>query len=480
MTFKIKFGTDGWRAKIADQFTFDNVELVTSAIAWFIKEKHPANQLLIVAYDSRFMAKHFAIRAAQVLNKCGIDVKITDRDTPTPVAAFSVKNLNTSGVIVFTASHNNYEYCGIKYIPYYAGPATPDITDIIMKNIENLQNNQDDFIAFSGSTAITEFFDPKPAYFAWVQNLIDFDIISKTPIKVFYDPMYSTGRGYLDELLRIAGCDVTVINDCIDPLYGGIIPDPKIEYLGKICELVKKNPGSIAMATDGDADRFGIIDEESNYIMPDTVIGFLVKHLYNNKGLKGAIVRTVATTHMLDLLAEKYSLKIYETPVGFKYIGEIMRREPVLIGGEESGGLSIINHIPEKDGILACLTVVEAMAFENKTLVELQKSLKNEINREYYYDRIDLRVDDFVKQHFVNLMANDPPREIAGIKLEKLSTVDGAKLYFNDGSWILTRPSGTENLLRIYFEALTIERLSQMIHYIKAVVEDIKLQYASS
>lgn len=471
---KIKFGTDGWRSIIADQFTYENVELVTKAITGYIKQEYPPEKPVIIGYDTRFMADKFAERAAKVLNENGLDVLMTNRDAPTPVVAFSAKHLNSAGALMFTASHNPPEYCGIKYIPDYAGPATSDITDIIVSNVEKLQQGDSSFLAKSNRVGSTEKFDPKPEYFKWVRKIINFDKIKQNPVKVYYDPMYSTGRGYLDELLNECGCDVTVLHNWIDPLYGGNMPEPKVEFLGEVVELIKKNPNSIGFGNDGDADRFGVINEDGCYLMPNMVIAVLLRHLIENKGFKGSVVRTVATTHMLDMLAKKYGLPIHETPVGFKHVGQIMRKENVIIGGEESGGLSILHHIPEKDGIVANLSIVEAMAYENKSLVQIQKDLKDEVGCEFFNERLDLRVNESVKKEFVKRFAENPPKSVAGSVVERVSTIDGAKLYFEDESWILTRPSGTEPLLRIYFETHSLEKLTTMIKEVKDMVYAVK------
>jgi phosphomannomutase len=474
MTRKIKFGTDGWRSIIADEFTFDNVELVTKAIVGYIKQTYSPERPVVIGYDTRFLANKFAERAAKVINSFGLNVKLTKRDAPTPVVAFSAKELESAGALMFTASHNPPEYCGIKYIPDYAGPATPDITDIIVSNVEKLQNGDDSFLSKPTSEGVTEKFDPRPAYMAWVRKIVDLDKIKQNPAKVYYDPMYSTGRGYLDELLKEAGCDVTVLHDWIDPLYGGSMPEPKAEYLSEVTDLVKKDGNAIGFGTDGDADRFGVIDETGAYYMPNFVIAVLLRHLIKNKGYKGSIVRTVATTHMLDGLAEEYGLKIHETPVGFKHIGQIMRQEDVVIGGEESGGLSILHHIPEKDGIVANLSIVEAMAYEKKPLKDILKELKEEVGTDFFHERLDLKVSDKIKVDFVKMCGENPPASINGIKVKKVSTMDGAKLYLEDGTWILTRPSGTEPLLRIYFEAHTVEGLKGMIADMKKLLEDMK------
>ncbi len=366
---EIKFGTDGWRGIIADDFTFANVRKVTRAIASYLETAYSKDRPILVAYDTRFLADQFAHTAAQVLVNLGWTVKITDRDCPTPVIAYNARHLNSAGALMFTASHNPARYCGIKYIPDYAGPATPEITDTIVANIKGASDDLPDSSP-SGSISI---FDPKPAYLKFIYTLLDVERIKNAQLKVKYDALYSTSRGYLDEVLQHSGANLESFHTWRDVLFGGGMPEPKGEQLVGLVEAVRRDQADLGLATDGDSDRFGIVDEQGTVLTPNTVLLVLARHLIKNKGKSGAIVRTVATTHLLDNLAAKYGLPIYETPVGFKYIGEKMRQTAVLIGGEESGGLSIIGHIPEKDGILADMLVAEAIAYEGKPLSQLVK-----------------------------------------------------------------------------------------------------------
>jgi len=473
MATNIKFGTDGWRAIIAQDFTFDNVVLVTKAVAAYIKTAYGSSRPVIIGYDTRFLADKFADTAAKTLNDCGLNVKIADRDAPTPVIAYSARNLNTAGALMFTASHNPPEYCGIKYIPDYAGPATTDITDIIVENVQKLQSGDENLIKISQDKGITEIFDPKPEYFNWIKNLIDFEKIKNAKIKTFYDPIYSTGRGYFDELLKEAGCDITTIHGWRDPLYGGGMPEPKEKFLGELKELVIKNYPSLGFSTDGDADRFGVIDEKGKYITPNEIIAILLKHLIKNKKRSGIVVKTVAVSQMIDKIAAMYGIEIKETPVGFKWIGQIMRENEVIIGGEESGGLSIWGHIPEKDGILANLSILEAVAYEDKPLYQIAEDLKDEIGAHYINHRLDLHLSEEVKSSAMKIFKENPPAVIGGVKVNNINMLDGVKFYFEDGSWMLIRPSGTEPLFRIYFETDSQDKLDTMIQDIKKIIQKI-------
>ncbi len=481
MSSSIRFGTDGWRAVIAEDFTFDNVVLVTKAVAGYIKIKYDPSKPVVIGYDTRFLADKFALRAAEILNKYGLNVKITCLDAPTPVVAFSAKHLNSAGALMFTASHNPPEYCGIKYIPDYAGPATTDITDVIVENVKKLQNGDESFLPAPTNSGITEKFDPKPAYMNVIKQLVDLDKIKQANIKIFYDPLFSSGRGYFDTLLKEAGCDVASIKNWRDPLYGGGMPDPKEKFLGDLKKLVLENSPSVGFSNDGDADRFGVIDEKGNYITPNEIISLLFRHLVKNRGVKGSVVKTVATSLMINKIAELYGVKVHETPVGFKWIGQIMRREDVIIGGEESGGLSIIGHIPEKDGILANLLVLEVMAYEKKPLYQLVENLKQEIGIHYINYRLDLKLTKELKTAAMDMFLNNPPQQVGNVKINKISKIDGVKLYFEDNnSWMLIRPSGTEPLLRIYFETDSHEKLDAMTKDTQKLVDSLSMSISKS
>ncbi|MGI2907784.1 phosphoglucomutase/phosphomannomutase family protein [Tolypothrix sp. VBCCA 56010] len=467
---KIKFGTDGWRGIIADDFTFPNVRKVTRAIASYLETAYTKDRPVLVAYDTRFLADQFAQTAAQVLADLGWTVKITDRDCPTPVIAYNARHLNSAGALMFTASHNPAPYCGIKYIPDYAGPATPEITDTIVANIEGAS----DELPKSNSTEKITTFDPKPEYMKFIYTLLDVDKIKSAQLKVKYDALYSTSRGYLDEVLQHCGCELESFHTYRDVLFGGGMPEPKGEQLVELVEAVRSDKADLGLATDGDSDRFGIVDEQGNVLTPNTVLLLLARHLIKNKGKTGAIVRTVATTHLLDNFAAKYGVELYETPVGFKYIGEKMRETTVLIGGEESGGLSIIGHIPEKDGVLADMLVAEAIAYEGKPLSQMVTEAIAEANGPLDNKRLDLHLDDAHKAAVIDSFTKNPPAEVAGIKVKEVGRKDGIKLYLEEGSWVLLRPSGTEPLMRVYLETNSPEKLAKIAQEMESVIAKLE------
>ncbi|QYX33635.1 phosphoglucomutase/phosphomannomutase family protein [Sphaerospermopsis torques-reginae] len=463
---KIKFGTDGWRGIIADDFTFPNVRKVTRAIASYLETAYSKDRPVLIAYDTRFLADEFARTSAAVLADLGWNVKITDRDCPTPVIAYNAKHLNSAGALMFTASHNPAPYCGIKYIPDYAGPATPEITDTIVANIETAS----DELPGSNPSGTISTFDPKPDYLHFIYTLLDVEKIKGANLKVKYDALYSTSRGYLDEVLQHCGTQLESFHTWRDVLFGGGMPEPKGEQLVELVEAVKADKADLGLATDGDSDRFGIVDELGNVLTPNTVLLVLARHLIKNKGKTGAIVRTVATTHLLDNFAAKNGLQIYETAVGFKYIGEKMRETAVLIGGEESGGLSIIGHIPEKDGVLADMLVAEAIAYEGKPLSVLVQEAIAEADGPLYNNRLDLHLTESHKNAVIDAYTKNPPSEVAGIKVKEVGRKDGIKLYLEEGSWVLLRPSGTEPLVRVYMETNSPDKLGQIAATMEAEI----------
>jgi phosphomannomutase len=467
---KIEFGTDGWRGIIADDFTFSNVCKVTRAIARYLDVTYSKARPVLIGYDTRFLADQFAHTAAAVLADLGWRVQIVDRDCPTPVIAYSARHLNSAGALMFTASHNPAPYCGIKYIPDYAGPATTQITDAIVANLDRVSDappsgNLSDRISM---------FDPKPAYLEAIYRILDVDRIRNAKLKVKYDALYSTSRGYLDTVLTHCGCEIESFHTYRDVLFGGGMPEPKGEQLTGLVDAVQIDQADLGLATDGDSDRFGIVDEQGTILTPNNILLLLARHLIKNKGKRGAIVRTVATTRLLDNFAAIYGLELYETAVGFKYIGEKMRQAPVLIGGEESGGLSIIGHIPEKDGILADMLVAEAIAYEGKPLSQLVQEVVVEADGPLYNHRVDLRLTNPHKKAVLDSFTQNPPTQIAGLAIKEVGRKDGIKLYLEEGSWILLRPSGTEPLIRVYLETNSPKKVGQIAEAMERSIHQLK------
>lgn len=447
---KIKFGTDGWRAIVGEDFTKENVELVINAIGKYIKDNFGLTKKVLIGYDPRNMADEFSKLSAQILSSLGFTVLLSDRIVPTPVLAYSAKLLDACA-IMFTASHNPPEYLGIKYIPDYAGPATDDITSQIVDNLEvNIEKNP------GGKIIIYDF---AVDYFNRMDQLVDFEKIKSSNKKFIYNGFYSATIGYFDEILKQHGIEFETINMVHDKNFGGKMPDPKPQYMQDLIDRIKSSDNAVGFANDGDGDRFGVVNENGEYVTPNEIISILLLHLVKNKGLEGSLVKTVGSSLLLNKTAQKLGIDVVETAVGFKHVGEAMRKFNPIIGGEESGGLSIQGHIPEKDGIIANLLILEAMAYENKSLVDLQKDLYNLVGCNFYNARIDKKVANTNEVQVV-LEKYKSVQNIGEFSVKNIDTKDGVKLYFTDNSsWILIRPSGTEPLLRIYFESDTIEKL---------------------
>lgn len=451
----IKFGTDGWRAIIAKEFTFDNVSFVVQAIANYLETRWPdKTRPVVIGYDVRFLAEEFALHAADILNKNGWAVLMTEKYVPTPVTAYAAMEWDSAGALMFTASHNPPEYMGIKFIPEYAGPATPDITDAIVENVNKLSNDPNFNIQGDGKRNITRF-DPFERYTAFISQQIQFDKIKAANIKWLYDPMHGCGSGYVDKLLKEkTGTAPDMLHANLDARFGGHLPEPKDEFLGELMAEMAKGHYTVGIANDGDADRFGVVDETGHYFGSDQIIPMLARYLYHQRGYRGNLVRTVATSRFLDALAKKWGVTVFETKVGFKHTGEIMRREPIIIGGEESGGMSILNHIPEKDGVIAISLILEMIAVEGKPISEIFKETQAEA--ELYLTNISKNLY-LADEHKAGLMAFMHGFKVgdtfAGRIIKEINPMDGVKFIFDEYEWVLVRPSGTEPILRLYGES---------------------------
>ncbi|MBI4744579.1 MAG: phosphoglucomutase/phosphomannomutase family protein [Actinobacteria bacterium] len=450
----IKFGTDGWRGKIADTFTFDNIQVVSQAIANYLKSINKSSKGIIIGYDMRFLSEKFAEVVASVMTNNQIPVFITERATPTPITAYAALLYQTAGAIMITASHNPPEYNGIKFIPDYAGPATNEITKSIEAQIENV--SRENLVNIKSSEKFT-YVNPIDEYINYIKDIINFDTIKGSGLNIIFDPMYGAGQGILDRILKTAGCNVYGIHNYRNVIFGNSLPDPSEENLVEMKNLIEEKKADLGLALDGDADRFGVIDSKGVYLSPNKVLTILADYLLETRKIKGSIVRTVATTHLLDRIAKHNNLNLIETPVGFKYVGEIMRKEAVVIGGEESGGLSVNGHIPEKDGLLACLLLVEATAYNKKPLSETLKDIYNRYGQ-LLSKRLDIEYP-LDKKELLTKLKDNPPADLA---IEKLIDIDGVKYILKDESWMLIRPSGTEPLIRIYIEAENEEKLKKL------------------
>ena len=454
----IKFGTDGWRAVVGKDFNAENVETVIKAIGKYVYEKFGAEKKILIGYDPRNKAEEFSKQAAEILSGFGFEVLYSDKIIPTPVLAFNAKFLDACAVM-FTASHNPPEYLGIKFIPDYAGPATSDITDEL---VANLGKSPDKFA--QGRVIEYNF---SPAYFEHIKSLIDFTAIRKIKSKIIFDGLYAASIGYFDKILKEENIPFEAIHMYHDVNFGGGMPEPKPKYLQELIAKVKEYDNAVGFANDGDSDRFGVINEKGEYVSPNEIIAILLMHLKTHKNFKGGLVKTVGASLLLNKTAEKLEVDVIETAVGFKHVGDAMRKFNPIIGGEESGGLSIQGHIPEKDGILANLLILEAMAYADKPLFEMQKDLYDFVGCYFYNDRIDKHLNntDEIKPVLDEFRSK---KTMGEFKVKSIDTKDGVKLYFDDDtSWILVRPSGTEPLLRIYFESDSLEKIEKLKGYLR-------------
>lgn len=446
----IKFGTDGWRGVIARDFTFANLKLVVRAVAAYLRSEALAGRGVVVAYDNRFMAEQFAAAAAEEFQRWGIKVYFPERAVPTPVAAFAIKHLGAGGAVVLTASHNPPEYCGIKFIPEYAGPALPDVTERIEELLAEAPAPP------AGLSARVVELTPMEDYFTHLFGLVDGEAIRRAGLRIVVDPMYGAGIGYLDRVLERLGAQVSTIHNRRDPLFGGGLPDPSEARLGELRDVVLHTGAHLGLALDGDADRLGIIDADGTYVSPNQMLALTCYHLLEARGWRGPVARTVATTHAVDRIAAGYGVEVCETPVGFKYIGRCLRDFGCICGGEESGGLSIRGHVPEKDGMLAGILVAEVIAVHGKPLT----AVLDEISARFGCVagiRKDYRTTPEEKERITGVLSRFRPSEIAGEAVKSRNEIDGVKLELISGAWVLVRASGTEPVFRVYSEAATHE-----------------------
>jgi len=445
---KIKFGTAGWRAILSDEFTFDNVKRVLNAIILYLRNEG-INKPVVVGSDTRFLAKQFREMTAEHFANNGFDVLLTNRDCPTPVISFVIIDNELAGGINFTASHNPPEYQGIKF-----SPADGALADT--KTTKTIEAMIDQPVEPSSKRGVITENDPIEDYLKTISEFLDFEMIKNANLKIAFDALYGTGRGYLDEILKRAGADVTVIHDNLNPLFGGRRPEPSPENLEELISLVKNNDFNLGLSTDGDADRFGVIDSDGTFFEANKVLCLIAWHQFRNKKKTGRIVRNVATTTYLDRIADYFGVELIEVPVGFKNIGPLILEGNVLVGGEESAGLTIGGHVPDKDGILACALIAELIAMENKTLKEIWGDIEKAVGTGWN-DRVDLELNNEQKTEILNKLEEQSKEEFMGRKVLKFNGIDGYKFTFSPAEWVLVRPSGTEPIIRCYMESDTSE-----------------------
>ncbi len=455
-TSPIKFGTSGWRGVIADEFTFANVRLAVTAIAEHVKTKtkHPT---ILVGYDTRFFSEEFSQLAVDILRQQGIRTLLCETFTPTPAVAFEIMRRKLDGAINFTASHNPAQYHGLKFSSADAGPALPEVTKDIEARVVKIIEKDGPFpvspvVKSHEKDSSTEKVNLRENYLERLEELVRFDTLRKGKSKFVVDALHGCGAGYLDRTLADHGVAAQAMRTDRDCLFDGTGPDVSEENLAPLRKAVVDSKATAGLATDGDADRFGIVDGDGTWIQPNLILALVYDYLIETRKWNMPAARSVATTQMIDAAAKSHGQTIYQTPVGFKYIGQLIREDKIALGGEESAGLTIRGHIPEKDGILACLLVAEMLAARGASIGEQVRAMFQKLGREFWPVRENLHLSDEQKANAVKKVAVDAST-LVGRKVVSIDRTDGAKFVFDDGSWMLLRLSGTEPLLRLYVEA---------------------------
>lgn len=465
----IKFGTDGWRGVIADDFTFENVRIAAAAIANYIHRKEDPAKGICIGYDTRFGSRAFAQAVAEVLSGTGIPVRFSDRLTPTPALSYAVKHLGAAGGVMITSSHNPCQWNGVKYKAWYGGSGKPSI-------IAEIESYLGQSVPVALQPAPIKEVDFVTPYVQVIRNFVDLDLISKSGLKFGIDCMYGSGRGILAEIFRSIGVDHVEIRAELNPLFPGINPEPIEPHIRALGEAVVANKCHAGLCTDGDADRIGAVDEHGNFVDPHKIFSVLLRWILERKKWPGDVTRAFNTTKMLDRICAKYGRTLHEHGIGFKYVCDLMLEKEILIGGEESGGIGLQRHLPERDGLLNALLIANVMAEEGKTLGQLVADLQAEYG-EHQYGRIDLHIPDAIKNAAI-ARAKNGVAEFAGMKVLRVETLDGVKFFLDNPeakskpnaaeTWLLLRASGTEPLMRIYSESCSKDSVQKLLEAARA------------
>jgi alpha-D-glucose phosphate-specific phosphoglucomutase len=472
----IKFGTDGWRGIIAEDFTFDNVRLCSQAVAEYLKQNNLSKYGLVIGYDTRFASEHFAAAAAEVIASNNITVHLCSTFAPTPVVSFSVLNTHSAGAIIITASHNPASWNGFKYKTQQGASAPSEIISQIEQNIHQLNtgklksSTQKFTINEAQERGLLNYLNPVPDYFKQLFQLVDITELRQHKLKVIVDSMFGAGSGYFKEILGGGEIEVKEINGERNPSFPGINPEPITKNLGKLSNFVVEQKADIGLATDGDSDRIGIIDENGNFLNQHQVFALLSLYLLEIRGQRGAIIKTITSTEMVSKLGKMFHIPVYETSVGFKYVAPLMLQKDAIIGGEESGGYGFRHHVPERDAILAGLYFLDLMIKTEKTPSQLLAYLYEKVGP-HYYDRIDLHISEDKRETIIHKLINIQTDTIAGIKVTNIKTADGFLFQLANESWLLIRFSGTEPLVRIYAEAESTEKVGELLNEGKQLIE---------
>ncbi|MEW6658796.1 MAG: phosphoglucomutase/phosphomannomutase family protein [Thermodesulfobacteriota bacterium] len=469
----IKFGTSGWRGIMAEDFTFANTRLVCQAIAVYLQGEGVANQGVVIGYDTRFQSEAFAAAAAEVMAGNGIPCYFSTRDCPTPVVSFAIRKGRHGGGVNITASHNPPEWNGIKFSPASGGPAPEAVTKPIEAIINRLTPGAIKRLPLdqARSRGFISDLDPRAAYLQHLQTLVDLDVWQQAGLKVVVDVLYGTGRDYLDAFLRQAGVEVELLHGWRDAYFGGQRPEPSEEYLAELAARIPAAGAHLGLAVDADADRFGVMDSRGVYHETNEVLALLLDYLIETRGWEGGVARSVATTCLIDRVAARHGRPVYETKVGFKHLGAYILNGQALMVGEESEGFSMKNHLPEKDGILACLLVAEMVARKGQDLPQLLEDLFSRVGPVYNHCT-NLSLAPEVKEKLMARLQSTPAK-FAGLAVKQHITIDGHKFVLEDGSWVCFRPSGTEPVVRFYQEASSLEALEKLQKAGEALLREV-------
>ncbi len=457
----IKFGTDGWRAVIAEDYTFENVRNVTQATAGYLKSDGRAQDGVIIGYDTRFGSENFAAAVAEVLAGNGIKSFLTDKFVPTPVVSYAITERKAGAGIVITASHNPPTDNGFKFKPYYGGSASPEIVEEIEKRLDGEVKKMP--FAQAQSQGLVEYFDASLGYIEQLKRIVDVEGIMNSDLNIVVDPMWGAGQGFYPRILGGGKVTVGQLHGERNPIFPGMHnPEPIARNLTELMKVMKDSHSDLGIANDGDADRVGIVDENGRFMNQLEVYALLALYMLEVRGERGPLVKSLSTTSMADKLAKLYGVEVYETPVGFKHIGPKMMESNAIMGGEESGGFAFRGHIPERDGILSGLIIADMMVKLKKSASGLLEYLFEKVGP-HYYDRIDFKFEQSQREAIIGRLRTNPPKTIAGMPVVKSRTDDGFKYYSEDGSWLLIRFSGTEPIMRVYTETSSAEKVREML-----------------
>ncbi|MBM2810787.1 MAG: Phosphoglucomutase [Chloroflexi bacterium] len=464
---KIEFGTDGWRAIIAEEFTFDNVRVCAQAVAGYLQEHGLASRGLVVGYDTRFASERFAQAVAEVVAANGIKVALCAAPAPTPVVSYSVLDRGAGGAVIITASHNPREWNGFKYKPEYAGSASPEVVEQLESGIRDIQAGKASVmripLAAAQQSGMVETFDPAPPYLQQIERLLDVKRLRDAGLTVIVDSMHGAGIGYFRRILEGGTTRVIEIRDDLNPLFPGMHnPEPIGRNLDALVDRIKVEHADVGLATDGDADRIGIVDERGVFVNQLQTYGLLLLYLLDVRGQRGPAVRSVTSTTMADRLGEAYGIPVIETAVGFKYVGPVMMERNAIMGGEESGGFGFAGHIPERDAMVAGLYAIDLMVHLGRPFSGVLEYLTEKAGPSFY-DRVDVTFDPAERAAILQRVADAHPASIDGSAVRSVNEIDGKKFVLQDGSSLLIRFSGTEPLLRIYTETISADRVPRIL-----------------